>query len=122
MELNVHNHTLDDTFYEIIYNLNICKETNDFILKIIHGYKHGKRIREYICNPIFLGEVAQKGYNIRIINTKDPGITIFEIIPINKLEKFKEPSYFCNQCKKHVHPKRIANRIVCPLCGRFKTR
>ena len=58
MILNVHNLSLNEVFDEILYKFDGCKECGEEILQIIHGHKHGTKIKDYIRLSGFTAEMA----------------------------------------------------------------
>ncbi|MBA7641328.1 hypothetical protein ES703_49005 [subsurface metagenome] len=54
MKLNVHNLFLKDALDDIMVRFDECRDLRDNTLEIIHGYKHGTRIKDYIRSDGFL--------------------------------------------------------------------
>lgn len=77
MKLDVHDLFLKDAIDEILIKLDECEELGDKTLEVIHGYKHGTRIRNYIRSDGFLNDVARNGYIITGKNFSDKGVSIF---------------------------------------------
>ena len=79
MELDVHNHSLEEAIEAILYKFDECKECRDNSLKIIHGHKHGTAIKDYIRSSGFILEVAKMGNEVIEKNFSEDGRTIFRI-------------------------------------------
>jgi len=137
MELNVHNLFLKDAIDEIMIKFDECEEIGDIILVIIHGHKHGTRIRDYIRSDGFLNEVNRKGHKITNKSFSDKGVTIFQIrpsirsskkSPIAKFEssentsKNKVSGIYCIKCKEIMVLLKEFNWYKCPKCGKLKKR
>jgi len=71
MKLNVHNLFLKDALDEIMVKLDECRELGDTTLEIIHGYKHGTTIKDYISSDGFIKDVARNGHKITSKNFSD---------------------------------------------------
>ncbi len=119
MRIDLHGYSLDDALDEIMYKLDECKEVQDSILEIIHGYKHGSKIREYIRSNKFLNITIQKGFVLRIKKLPDPGITIIELSGA-KSQKNRLSTNYCYKCNRVMRPLKLSNTFVCPKCGAFK--
>lgn len=137
MELNVHNLFLRDAIDEIMIKFDECEEIGDNILAIIHGHKHGTRIRDYIRSEGFLNEVNRKGHKITNKSFSDKGVTIFQLRPsikslkkrpIIKSESSKNPSknkvsgIYCIKCKEIMVLLKEFNWYKCPKCGKLTKR
>ncbi len=64
MKLNVHNLLLEEAIEEIMMKFYECVELGEMSLEVIHGYKHGTRIKDHIRSNNFLNEAARNGYEI----------------------------------------------------------
>ena len=64
MKINVHKLFLNDAIDEIMIKFYECVELRDLTLEVIHGYKHGIRIRDHIRSNVFMKEAARIGYEI----------------------------------------------------------
>ena len=80
MECDLHGFTLYDAIEEIIYTLELCIALGEKSLCIIHGYQHGKILRNYFRSKAFLEDMKHEGYNLEEANHPNPGISIFKII------------------------------------------
>jgi len=120
MRIDLHGCSLDDAVDEILYSLDECKELQDFLLEIIHGYRHGSNIREYVRSNGFLKEMASKGYNLSIKSASDSGLTILELKLTRKFQKIKSTSNYCNKCNMLMRPLKLDRTYICPKCGKFK--
>jgi len=137
MKLNVHKLFLDDAIEEIMIKFDECVELGDKSLEIIHGQKHGTRIKDYIRSNGFLKEVARNGYEIISKNFSDGGVTIFQLEPLktkskinpipksfskgNKTEN-KMSTNFCLKCNETLILLKEFNWYKCPKCGKLKKR
>ena len=61
MILDVHKLSLNEAIDEILYKFDECKECGEDTLQIIHGYKHGTKIKDYIRSSGFESEMAKNG-------------------------------------------------------------
>ena len=64
MNLDLHEHSLEEAREAICYSLEECKVIRDTTLEIKHGYKHGTAIREYIRSDRFMNDIARLGFSI----------------------------------------------------------
>ena len=114
MKLDVHNLFLKDALDEIIVKLDECRELGDNTLEIIHGYKHGSTIKDYIRSDGFIKDVARNGHEITSKNFSDKGMTLFQLklsrITLNLRQKLKS-ELFKNTVEKKVNP------IFCIKCN-----
>jgi len=94
MELNVHKLTVEEAIEEIMFKFEECEEIGDNTLKIIHGHKHGTRIKDTIRANVFLKETARYGFKIISKNYSDAGVTIFQFELSQKSLKIKPKTSF----------------------------
>ena len=80
LELNIHGHELWDAIDEVLSALEECKINSDAKIKIIHGYKHGQVLKNYIRSNKFLVEMAREGFRLKMEDTSDPAISSFAIL------------------------------------------
>ena len=135
--LNVHGLFLDDAVEEIWIKFDECIELGDFSLEIIHGYKHGTIIKDYIRSNGFLQKAARNGYEIVSKNFSDKGVTIFQIksskkrsitnpipksISIGITSEKNMQTKCCLKCKVPLIIIKESNWYKCPMCGKFKKR
>ncbi len=131
MELNVHKLTVEEAIEEIIFKFEECVEVGDSALKIIHGHKHGTRIRDRIRSNGFLKKTSRIGYKIVSKNYSDDGVTIYKFEPSQKSVKIKSKTSFkgiktenrlstniCIKCK--VPLIKESNWYKCPKCRKLK--
>ncbi|KKL56097.1 hypothetical protein LCGC14_2248810 [marine sediment metagenome] len=133
MELNVHKLTVEEAIEEIMFKFEECEEIGDNTLKIIHGHKHGTRIKDTIRANVFLNETARYGFKIISKNYSDPGVSIFQFKSSKKSVKIKPktsfhgiktenriPTKMCIKCKKPLILIKESNWYKCPKCGKLK--
>jgi len=120
MKINLHGFSLDDALDEILYKLEECREIRDFTFEIIHGYKHGTKIRDYIRSDLFLKDLSRRGYNLSLRNISDKGTTVFELKIWKKFQKKETLINYCYKCNKTMRPLNLSGTYVCPNCGAFK--
>ena len=136
MRFDAHNHYLKDAIDEIIYKFEECKECEDNTLHIIHGYKYGTKIRDYIRSSGFITEMAKKGNKIIDKNFSQEGKTVFKIklpsrsskkIPrLNSSASEKKDSMslsveICSKCNITMTLLKDFNWYKCPKCGKLRT-
>ena len=134
MKLNVHKLSLKDAIDEILYKCDECKELGDSTLEIIHGHKHGTRIRDYIRSDGFTKELTNSGFIIAVGDISDPGATIFQFKSIqlaSKLEKNsssisaksikrdRKASNICVKCNVNMVLLKDLNWYKCSKCGKL---
>ncbi len=132
MKLNVHNLFLKDALDEIMVKLDECKELGDTILEIIHGYKHGTKIKDYLRSDGFLTDLARNGHKITSKDFSDKGVSIFQLRPsIKSSEKSqvltsksskktteqKITPVYCIKCQESMDLLKEFNWYKCPKCG-----
>ncbi|KKM05967.1 hypothetical protein LCGC14_1748710 [marine sediment metagenome] len=137
MRLDVHKFTLNEALDEIMIKFYECVELQDFSLEIIHGYKHGTRIKDYIRSSGFIKEAARFRYEFVSKNFADKGVTIFllkssknisKINPIQRspstgtISENKMPLNFCLKCKIALIFIKEVNWYECPNCGKLTRR
>ncbi len=137
MKLNVHNLFLKDALDEIMVKLDECKELGDNILEIIHGYKYGTRIKEYIRSDGFLTDLTRNGHAIVSKDFSDKGVSVFQLIPsIKSSEKnqmlaskssgktieHKLTPVFCLKCQESMDLLKEFSWYKCPKCGKLIKR
>lgn len=135
MELDVHNHSIEEAIEAILYKFDECKECRDNSLQIIHGHKHGTVIKDYIRSSGFILEVAKMGNQIIEKNFSNEGVTIFKLkLPIisarrkpiiksasnEKKVDVINSSEICSKCKETMILLKESNWYKCPKCGRLK--
>ncbi len=79
MKVDLHGHELLDAKDEILLILEECVLNGDFLLELVHGYKQGQVLKNYIRSDRFIREMAREGYILARKQDKNPGVSIFEI-------------------------------------------
>ncbi len=123
MKIDVHNYSVEEAIDEILYKLEECRELEVIKIEIIHGYRHGTKIREYIRSYKFNKEISRKGYQITQKNQINQGSTILELKTQKKIQNKRSPDFFlnyCHKCNKIMRPLNLPNTYICPNCGAFK--
>ncbi len=133
MELNVHKLTVEEAIEEIMFKFEECVEIGDSTLKIIHGHKHGTRIKDNIRSNGFLKEATRIGCKIISKNYSDAGVTIFKFELSQKSLKIKPKTSFTGMKTENMIPTKICIKCneplilikefgwyKCPKCGKLK--
>ncbi len=134
MELNVHKLTVEEAIEEIMFKFDECVEIGENTLKIIHGHKHGTRIKDNIRSNGFLKKTSRIGYKIVSKNYSDAGVTIFKFELSQKSLKIKPktsftgiktenrvPTKICIKYKELLILIKESNWYKCPKCGKLNT-
>ena len=130
MKLDLHNFSLEEEKEELCLSFDECRENMDGRLEIVHGYKHGTAIRDYIRSDRFLNDIAKVGHAIISANFTDAGASIFQLrLPMSKtqdtnmsLTTSTSKDNVCHKCNKLMIPVEGLNWIKCPTCGKFQKR
>ena len=77
---DLHGFRLFEAVEEIIDTIESCVSLGDFILFIIHGYRHGQVLKNYFRSKKFIEEMMELGYHLRMLNQPNPGVTAFKLI------------------------------------------
>ena len=135
MILNVHNLYLKDAIDEILYKFDECKECGDDTLQIIHGHKHGTKIKDYIRSSGFLLEMVKNGNEVIEKSFSREGVTIFKLkLPTtsSKRKPLLKPSSnekkeetilsleICYKCNETMILLKDFNWYKCPKCGKLR--
>ena len=127
MKLDLHKHRFEEAQEVICFSLEECKVARDNTLEIVHGYKHGTAIRDYIRSDNFLNDITKIGLVMTSKNFTDEWRSIFQFkLPIrNDSDKnmtsdiSKTTDYICHKCNKIMVPVEGLNWIKCPKCGKL---
>ena len=130
MNLDFHEHSLEEAKEAICYSLEECKVIMDETLEINHGHKHGTAIRDYIRSDDFLNDIAQIGILLTSKNFTDDWRSIIQLkLPIsNDFEKTRKVAipktndYICHKCNQIMIPVEGLSWIKCPICGKYQKR
>lgn len=123
MKIDVHNFSVEDAIDEILYKLDECQYLEVSKIEIIHGYRHGTKIRDFVRSSKFDKKISRLGYQIMQKNQSNQGSTIMELKPQNKIQTIKSKTispYYCHKCNKIMQPIKLPNTYICPNCGFFK--
>ena len=80
LEIDVHGHELWGAIDEVLSTLEECKLKDHRDINIIHGYKHGKVLKNYFRSNKFLAEMAREGFQLKMKAISDPAISSFIIL------------------------------------------
>ena len=137
MILDVHNLSLNEAIDEILYKFDECKECGEDILQIIHGHKHGTKIRDYIRSNGFISEMVKNGNTFVKKSFSQEGVSIFKLkLPItlskrkptqrsSSIEKNDDTALtleICYKCNETMILLKDFNWYKCPKCGKLKKR
>ena len=137
MIFDVHNLYLKDAIDEILYKLEECKESGDNILQIIHGYKHGNVIKDYLRSKGFISDIGKLGYKLIDKNFSKEGVSVFKIRPsltyissksiprkTPNLQEIKKSfiNEICFKCNTEMEFLKDVNWYKCPKCGKLLKR
>jgi predicted HAD superfamily phosphohydrolase len=84
MEIDIHGMRLWEAIDEIIYRLEESRLHEDEALKVIHGYRRGKVLKDYIQSEGFIREMKRAGYSLKKRGIRNRGATTFQIEGISK--------------------------------------
>ena len=79
MQIDLHGFEVVDAKIEIYQALNECKAVGDSVLQCVHGFRHGRAIRNAIRSNKFLAHLKRKGYQISDVIHRSEAITEFRL-------------------------------------------
>jgi len=79
LPIDLHNLYLKDAIYYVKLKIEECIECGIDGLKLIHGYHHGTRLRDYFRSEIFREEMKNKGLTIGLSSIRDLGYTLIKV-------------------------------------------
>lgn len=79
MEIDVHGMRLWEAIDEIIYCLEECRVQEVHAITIIHGYHHGRVLKDYIQSRGFIREMKREGFHLKKHKSSRQGATTFLI-------------------------------------------
>ncbi|TXT62438.1 MAG: hypothetical protein BAJALOKI3v1_580016 [Promethearchaeota archaeon] len=79
METDIHGLHLWEAIDEILYCLEECRVNDIDEITIIHGYRHGKVLKDYIRSKGFIREMKRAGFHLRMRGLRTQGETCFQI-------------------------------------------
>jgi DNA-nicking Smr family endonuclease len=79
MKIDIHGLHLWEAIDEIIYCLEECQENDITEISIIHGYRHGNVLKDYVQSSGFIREMKRAGFHLKTSETRNQGETHFQI-------------------------------------------
>ncbi|MBD3200657.1 MAG: hypothetical protein GF316_11625 [Candidatus Lokiarchaeota archaeon] len=79
MELDIHGMTLLEAIDEIVYSLEECRTKGDNEMNIIHGFRHGKVLKDYVQSKGFIKEMKKAGFTLIRKESQNQGQSLFNI-------------------------------------------
>ena len=79
MEIDIHGMRLWEAIDEIIYRLEECRIQDVKSITIIHGYRHGRVLKDYIQSRGFIREMRREGFHLKKQRSPRQGATKFLI-------------------------------------------
>ena len=80
MIIDLHGYRVDEAFEEILLIIEEALALGDNQLGIIHGYRHGQKLKNFFRSKQFYEELRMRGYYLKVSsNGKNPGYTSFKI-------------------------------------------
>ena len=79
MDIDIHGLELEEAIDEISYVLRECKVKDIQEVSVIHGYRHGQVLKNYIRSEGFIKEMEREGFILRRERQNDLGITVFRL-------------------------------------------
>lgn len=79
MEIDIHGLHLWEAIDEILFCLEEFQVKEISEITIIHGYRHGKVLKDYIQSRGFIREMKQEGIHLKRKPTQNQGETRFFI-------------------------------------------
>ena len=80
VKCDLHGFELAEAWVEILQALQECQINDDFYIEIVHGYKHGQILKDYILSSQFINDIAKAGFHLKKIRSLNPGTTLFSIL------------------------------------------
>ncbi len=79
MKKDLHGYELWEALDEITLVLEECKLNGDSQLELVHGFRQGQVLKNYIQSEGFIKEMAREGFKLIRKQSPNPGVSIFEI-------------------------------------------
>ncbi|MEJ2248933.1 MAG: Smr/MutS family protein [Candidatus Lokiarchaeota archaeon] len=79
MKCDLHGFNLKDAIEEIMESIELCHLLGDNYLLLIHGYRRGQVLKNYIRSKNFLDDMKEKGFNVKPSKFSNPGASQFKI-------------------------------------------
>ena len=80
MKIDLHGYELWEAVEELIQTIEECKIKGDCELEVVHGYKHGQVLKNYLRSEGFIMEMGREGHKLKKNYGSNPGTSKFEII------------------------------------------
>ncbi|MHA1585345.1 MAG: hypothetical protein ACTSVU_02590 [Promethearchaeota archaeon] len=77
LELDLHGYELSEALVEIYMLIGEIDDSEQYEIKLIHGYHSGQVLKHYIKSTKFLQEMKKNNIHLTKINRKDPGSSSF---------------------------------------------
>jgi len=77
MEIRIRGLELWEALEEISYRLEECQIKGIQEISIIHGYRKGQVLKNYIQSEGFLKEMKREGFRLKRIESSNPGVSNF---------------------------------------------
>ena len=77
MEIKIRGLELWEALEEISYCLEECQIKGIQEISIIHGYRKGQVLKNYIQSEGFLKEMKREGFRLKRIESSNPGVSNF---------------------------------------------
>ena len=79
MKIDLHGNILVEALDEILLCLEECELIGDNHVEIVHGYRHGQILKNYVQSEKFIREMARAGYALIRTNSPNRGTSCFEL-------------------------------------------
>jgi hypothetical protein len=79
LKCDLHGFELAEAWVEILQALRECQINDDSKLEIVHGYKHGQVLKDYILSSQFIKDTTKAGFLLKKVQSVNPGTTLFSI-------------------------------------------
>ncbi|MFW9970626.1 MAG: Smr/MutS family protein [Candidatus Odinarchaeota archaeon] len=80
IKCDLHGFRLFEAIEEILDVLEDCLSSGDKNLFIIHGYRNGQVLKNYVRSKKFIQDMASEGYILKEVNLPNPGASMFKVI------------------------------------------
>ena len=80
IKCDLHGFRLFEAIEEIIGIIEGCLSSGYNLLFIIHGYRNGQVLKNYVRSKEFLEDMIREGYKLIELNHPNPGASRFKVI------------------------------------------